>query len=176
MSKKKLLLSCVALLSAVVATGAATAAPVITVGLDDMSCQAWSQSRNDPEQRKLYLAWIRGVLTGHNYANQKQQVSAMSSGTVENFVDRYCVQNPQGAFSDAALRMSDRFSGAQCRHQQVTAAAGINRRDLPSVTALRGHPGRGRPHGLPLRKVSVGVSCILHRDSAGLFGLTTLPR
>ena len=105
MSKRTLLL-----LAALIATGA-TAAPVKIVGFDDMSCRAWVKSKDDGEQRKIYLAWIRGVLTGHNYANQGQQVSSMSSGTVENFIDRYCVEKPLGEFSDAALRMSDKFSG-----------------------------------------------------------------
>lgn len=106
MSRTMLLL----LLATLTATGA-IAAPVKTVGFDDMSCRAWVKSKDDGEQRKIYLAWIRGVLTGHNYANQSQQVSSMSSGTVENFVDRYCVEKPLGEFSDAALRMSDKFSG-----------------------------------------------------------------
>ena len=96
--------------AALIASGA-IAAPVKTVGFDDMSCRAWVKSKDDGEQRKIYLAWIRGVLTGHNYANQSQQVSSMSTGTVENFVDRYCVEKPLGEFSDAALRMSDKFSG-----------------------------------------------------------------
>ena len=87
------------------------AAPLKIIGFDDMSCRAWVKSKDDVEQRKTYLAWIRGVLTGHNYANQGQQVSSISSGTVENFVDRYCVEKPLGEFSDAALRMSDKFSG-----------------------------------------------------------------
>ena len=68
------------------------AAPLKIVGFDDMSCRAWIQSKDDAEVRNSHLAWIRGVLTGHNYANQSQQVSAMSPGTVQNFVDRYCVE------------------------------------------------------------------------------------
>ena len=106
MSRKVLLL----MFAALIASGA-VAAPVKTVGFDDMSCRAWVKSKDDGEQRKIYLAWIRGVLTGHNYANQSQQVSSVSTGTVENFVDRYCVEKPLGEFSDAALRMSDKFSG-----------------------------------------------------------------
>ena len=93
------------------------AAQVKAVGFDDMSCRAWAKSKDDVDQRKIYLAWIRGVLTGHNYANQGQQVSAISSGTVENFIDRYCVERPLGEFSDAALRMSDKFSG---RNEAIT--------------------------------------------------------
>jgi hypothetical protein len=67
--------------------------------------------RSDVEQRAVYVAWIRGVLTGHNYANPGQQVSVISSGTVEQHVDRHCREKPQGSFSDAALRLSDRLSG-----------------------------------------------------------------
>ena len=104
------MLSCSLLLAVLVATNA-MAAPIKTVGFDDMSCRAWVKSKDDGEQRKLYLAWIRGVLTGHNYANQSQQVSSISTGTVENFIDRYCVEKPAGEFSEAALRMSDKFSG-----------------------------------------------------------------
>jgi len=116
MSRRVPLLSLLSLFATLIATGAA-AAPVKTVGFDDMSCRAWVNSKDDAEQRKVYLAWIRGVLTGHNYARQSQQVSAISSGTVENFVDRYCVEKPLGEFSDAALRMSDKFSG---RNEAIT--------------------------------------------------------
>jgi hypothetical protein len=116
MSRRVPLLSLLSLFATLMATGAA-AAPVKTVGFDDMSCRAWVNSKDDAEQRKVYLAWIRGVLTGHNYARQSQQVSAISSGTVENFVDRYCVEKPLGEFSDAALRMSDKFSG---RNEAIT--------------------------------------------------------
>ena len=95
---------------------AATAAPKI-VGFDDMSCASWKKSQDDGEQRRLYVAWVRGVLTGHNYARQSQPVSVVSNGTIENFIDTYCREKPQGGFSDAALRMSDRFSG---RNEAIT--------------------------------------------------------
>ena len=112
MSRKMLLLMFAALI-----TSGAIAAPVKIVGFDDMSCRAWMQSKDDAELRNSHLAWIRGVLTGHNYANQSQQVSAISTGTVQNFVDRYCAEKPLGEFSEAALRMADRFSG---RNQAIT--------------------------------------------------------
>ena len=105
------------LVLAVLATGDVQAIPVKLVGFDDMSCRAWVESKGDAERRKEYLAWISGVLTGHNYANQKQQVASVSSGTVENFVNRYCAEKPQGDFSDAAFRMSDSFSG---RNEAIT--------------------------------------------------------
>ncbi|QLQ24931.1 MAG: hypothetical protein HZT41_08730 [Dechloromonas sp.] len=91
--------------------GAAVAAPLKILGFDDMTCAAWVASREDGDRRASYVVWIRGFLTGHNYGEQSQQVSSISSGTIENFVNRYCTQNPNGQFSDAALRLSDEFSG-----------------------------------------------------------------
>ena len=82
----------------------ATAAPLKIVGFDDMSCRAWLQSKDDAVLRNSHLAWIRGVLTGHNYANQSQQVSAISTGTVQNFVDRYCAEKPLGPWGSGAAR------------------------------------------------------------------------
>lgn len=110
MSRKMALLSGFVLLVALGSVGAG-AAPLKVLGFDDMSCRAWSKSKDDAQQRKIYLAWIRGAVTGHNYANQNQQVSAMSSGTVENFIDRYCVEKPADEFGNAAMRMMDKFSG-----------------------------------------------------------------
>ena len=96
---------------AAIGSGPASAAPLNVLGFDDMSCQAWGQSKDDPDQRALYLAWMRGLLTGHNYARPGQQVATISSGTIEQFVTRYCREKPQGNFGDAVLRLSDQFSG-----------------------------------------------------------------
>lgn len=89
----------------------AQAEPLKTLGFDDMSCQAWKQSKGDADQRGLYVAWIRGLLTGHNYARQSQQVSTISSGTIEQWITRYCTDHPQSSIDEAALRLSDQFSG-----------------------------------------------------------------
>ena len=115
--QKRMSLSVWIFVAASLSAFAVNAAPVKTLGFDDMSCRAWSQSKEDIEQRKIYLTWIRGVLTGHNYANQRQQVSVISSGTIENFVNRYCREKPLGDFGDAALRLSDSFSG---RNEAIT--------------------------------------------------------
>jgi len=102
-----LVLLCAAMCSASVSA----AAPLKVLGFDDMSCQAWAESRDDAEQRALYIAWMRGVLTGYNYARPGQQVSAMSSGTIENFINRYCSEKPKDSFGEAILRLSDQASG-----------------------------------------------------------------
>ena len=107
----------IALLGIGFVVGSAQAAPVKMLGFDDMTCTAWFNSKNDGEQRASYLIWMRGVLTGYNYGQQKQQVSTVSSGTIEMFVDRYCKLNPKDDFSEAIFRLSDQFSG---RNQPIT--------------------------------------------------------
>lgn len=94
----------------------ASAASVNLLGFDDMSCAAWSKSKDDPDQRSAYVVWVRGFLTGHNYALPNQQVSSFSSGTLELKLNQYCSRNPTGQISDAAMRMSDELSG---RNQPV---------------------------------------------------------
>ena len=89
----------------------AMAAPLNLLGFDDMSCAAWNKSKDDADQRAAYILWIRGFLTGHNYALPNQQVSSISGGTVEIQINRYCSRNPAGQFSDGAMRLSDEFSG-----------------------------------------------------------------
>ncbi len=87
------------------------AAPVKLLGLDDMSCTAWMNSRTDPEQQVPYIQWVRGFLSGHNYASQAKQVSAVSNGTISMYIDRYCKLKPMSTVAEAAMRMSDEYSG-----------------------------------------------------------------
>lgn len=96
---------------AILPLGAVQAAPQNILGFDDMSCAAWSKSKGDTDQRALYIVWIRGFLSGHNYALPSQQVSTISSATIENKIDQYCRETPAGLFSDGAMRLSDQFSG-----------------------------------------------------------------
>lgn len=93
------------------AAAAAHAAPLKVLGLDDMSCAGWIRSRSEPEPQLPYIHWVRGFLSGHNYALQATQVSVVSSGTVAAYLDRYCRLKPDGSIAEAAMRMSDEFSG-----------------------------------------------------------------
>ena len=97
-------------LALITASGVAAAQPRM-LGFDDNSCQAWVGAKDDPEQRGEYISWARGFLSGHNYANQRQQVTDVSAGTVERNIEQYCRKNPDGQFIDAAYRMSDSMSG-----------------------------------------------------------------
>jgi ABC-type tungstate transport system permease subunit len=87
------------------------AAPVKLLGLNDMSCVAWKATKFEPEGREPYIQWVRGFLSGHNYANQAKQVAEVSSGTVGVFIDRYCAEHAAATVAEAAMRMSDQYSG-----------------------------------------------------------------
>lgn len=104
-------LQTIAVLCTIVLSGPSTAAGLNMLGFDDMSCAAWTKSKDDPDLRASYIVWVRGFLTGHNYAAPNQQVSTISSGTVEIKLDQFCRRNAGGLFSDAAMRMSDELSG-----------------------------------------------------------------
>jgi len=91
--------------------GAAPATAQNVLGLDDMSCAAWGGAKGDPDLRAAQIAWLRGFLSGHNYALPKQQVATISSGTIENYINRHCASNPKSGFGEGAMRLSDQFSG-----------------------------------------------------------------
>lgn len=89
----------------------ATAAPLKVLGFEDDSCASWVQSKDEPERRQEFVSWARGFLSGHNYANQRQQVSEVSNATVERYIEQFCRQKPQSPFTEAVYRMSDQYSG-----------------------------------------------------------------
>lgn len=103
----------IALLIAIAAffIGPAQAAPQNILGFEDMSCATWIKSKDDPDQRNAYIFWLRGFLTGHNYALPNQQVSTISSGTIEAKISQYCKENRDGSISEGVMRLSDQFSG-----------------------------------------------------------------
>lgn len=105
------ILATTVLLISIAMGGTATAAPLNVLGFEDDSCAAWGRSKDEPEQRQAFIAWARGFLSGHNYANQRQQVSEVSNSTVELYIERFCRQKPQSPFTEAVYRMSDQYSG-----------------------------------------------------------------
>ena len=55
--------------------------------------------------------------------SRSEQVSVVSNGTIENFVSRYCKDNPQGSYADGGLRMSDRGPRYGSCHQSTYCAS-----------------------------------------------------
>ena len=104
------LVACLSLAAAFIQTSHVFAAPLSVLGLEDMSCAAWKKNI-DPELREPYIQWVRGFLSGHNYANQSHQVDEVSHATVVMYVDRYCAEHDHATVTDAAMRMSDQYSG-----------------------------------------------------------------
>jgi len=86
------------------------AASLNLIGPDDMSCAAWKQA-DAPYLREPYVQWVSGFLSGHNYANRSMQVGKASSATVGKFVDRYCAEHSASTVAEAAMQMSDQYSG-----------------------------------------------------------------
>ena len=109
--KLKCLGATVLFFAALFMTSAATASTLKVLAFDDNSCKAWRQGVEEPELRAAHVAWARGFLSGHNYANQRQQVTDVSVATVERNLEQYCRKNPDGLFIDGAYRMSDSMSG-----------------------------------------------------------------
>jgi hypothetical protein len=93
------------------APGYCAAAPVNVIGFQDMSCGAWAASKSIPSNRTVFVYWIRGFLSGHNYANQEHQVPTVSDDTIELYVDKYCRENPLLNFPGAAFRLTDELTG-----------------------------------------------------------------
>src|SRR5690606_21393304 len=98
------------LAGAIIPTADVSSATLNVLAMEDMSCAAWNRTA-DPDLREPYIQWVRGFLSGHNYANQSAQVNEISKDTVATFVDRYCVEHADATVGDAAMRMSDRYSG-----------------------------------------------------------------
>lgn len=75
---------------------------------EDASCRSWSKSAGNPGLRMQYESWMRGFVSGHNYANPVNQVQIGTfpgSDAVRAYVDAYCKENPQLNFVGAGIRM-----------------------------------------------------------------------
>ncbi|MGH8619202.1 MAG: hypothetical protein ACREUW_16035 [Burkholderiales bacterium] len=77
---------------------------------EDSSCKKWTESRNDAYKRAFYEVWLRGFMSGHNYANPRQQVPTGGMPRDEGlhrFLDDYCKLNPGDSVFDAAIWLAN---------------------------------------------------------------------
>jgi hypothetical protein len=73
-----------------------------------MSCQDWFGSEGNPDVRQQYIDWIRGVVTGYNYANQDDQVALgrmPSDFALAIYVDNYCHSKRATSIAGAAFSL-----------------------------------------------------------------------
>jgi hypothetical protein len=72
----------------------------------DASCGAWSKSKGNQVLRAQYDFWIRGFVSGHNYADPSRQVTELPASTgLYAYLDRYCNDNPSLTFVGGALQL-----------------------------------------------------------------------
>src|SRR5581483_7447880 len=77
-------------------------------GFDKMSCEDWLGSEGHVDVREQYIAWVRGVVTGYNYANPGDQVSEGRMPTdfgLAIFVDNYCHSRRATSVAGAAFAL-----------------------------------------------------------------------
>ena len=75
---------------------------------DDASCSAWSKSANNKGLRMQYESWVRGFVSGHNYASPARQVKVGKlPGSLElnQLLDAYCKDNPTEPFVGGAIQL-----------------------------------------------------------------------
>lgn len=77
-------------------------------GFDRMSCEDWLGSENNADVRQQYIAWIRGAVTGFNYATPNDQVGTGRMPTdfgLTIFVDNFCHTQRNATVSAAAFAL-----------------------------------------------------------------------
>lgn len=77
---------------------------------EDASCATWSKSASNTAIRALYEFWVRGFVSGHNYANPALQVkigALPGSEALQQYLDQYCLNNPSLSFVGGAIRLVD---------------------------------------------------------------------
>lgn len=93
---------------------AAEQEPIALHGFSDMSCGAWMSSSSNEIHRAQYLAWFRGFVSGSNFSDRGNQVTAEQmprDATIELFVDKYCRDNPLSLFTAAAIDLTHQLRG-----------------------------------------------------------------
>jgi hypothetical protein len=96
-----------------IAAGSATRAQDVTMFWgDDASCAAWTKTAGNKAMRAYYEFWIRGFVSGQNFASPSRQVAVgdlPGGDALYEYIDRYCTQNPKAMFMGAAISMVEQL-------------------------------------------------------------------
>jgi hypothetical protein len=101
---KLILLIAVGLLS----IGARAQTLVAVMGFQEDSCDAWMASIDNEGERAQYRYWIRGFVSGHNFANSEHQVRVQrmpDNVVLTSYLDKFCTEHPRLPFTTAAFRL-----------------------------------------------------------------------
>lgn len=91
-------------------------------GFDKMSCNDWVSSRDNLSARQQYVAWLRGIVTGYNFANPDDQVALgrmPNDISLASYVDRYCRGNPTISFAGAAFTLIAEARGKPAQQENA---------------------------------------------------------
>ena len=75
---------------------------------EDASCASWMKSGGNKLIRAQYEFWVRGFVSGHNFANPPRQVKVGAfpeSDALYQYLDQYCRDNPQSSFIGGAIQL-----------------------------------------------------------------------
>src|SRR5471032_2938031 len=96
------------------AVAAETAPPInIIFTADNAACAAWTKSAGNTPVRQHYEMWMRGFVSGHNYAYPSRQikVGAFPGGDdLYQYFDQYCQDNPQQSFVSGAIQLVEQLA------------------------------------------------------------------
>jgi len=101
---KSILLIAVAVLS----IGAQAQTAIAVMGFQEDSCEAWMESIDNERDRAQYRYWVRGFVSGHNFANPAHQVRLQrmpDNEALTLYLDKFCTENPVLPLTTAAFRL-----------------------------------------------------------------------
>src|SRR4029077_4665559 len=79
---------------------------------EDASCAAWVKSSGNKALRAQYEFWIRGFVSGHNYARPSRQVKVgefPGSDALQQYLDQYCRENPKTSCVGGAIQLVEQL-------------------------------------------------------------------
>ena len=109
---KTLLASTLVLAALLPAVASAQGQPVNIFWFEDASCTAWIKSSANKALRAQYEFWIRGFVSGHNYASPSRQVKVgefPGSEALHQYLDQYCRDNPKLSFVGGAIQLVEQL-------------------------------------------------------------------
>ena len=86
-------------------TAAQDVPDIAIFSFEDISCAAWTRSRDDEAVRTIYGTWFRGFVSGYNFGNSANQVpqdKMPDPPELFAYIDKYCRDNPLLSFVAAA--------------------------------------------------------------------------
>lgn len=88
--------------------GTAQGPQINVFSFEDASCDAWTKSSGNKLVRAQYEFWIRGFVSGHNYANPSLQVAVgkfPASEVLYQYLDQYCRDNSSSSYIAGVIHL-----------------------------------------------------------------------